>query len=563
MMARLALERVGEDPQNESKRKAIVELQAKIVAAHDKAILLGKPQDFWERLPFELMFIIFRGAAGNSPIIPMQLSHVCRRWRAVALGSPTLWQILILSNVRPLQKIWLWRQRSQSRIKELQFKEALGNRIFACHNQPAPDATTRDWICKEVKEMDWQFLEICRLDGGCPRSFETAVDKDGHGIIQHLKEFRVTTDSRHWHEWPFRHPTAVKLNSEPSTADGQELVPANFVDFSVPMQTLRLGGIYIFWPLLALYFSNLITLEITNYPQDNFERLRSVMEAVPNLEKLVFKAESPSSRSPFPDVTLAPLTMSRLRHFELCSPSPVSAAWVTADLSLPVLETLRLHGVPDHGDCFDAIIRNMDVNVGSLIELSLRETVVQPGPLARALLQAPLLERLELCSMVLEGGMNSITEMLTKTPAESMEKYGLANLSTSSLALLPITCPSLTHVDLSNCQDLTTGPVLRMVSSRIKLAPSVPDEKPAITPRSADADLSMLDASDAVAGSSLDALSPTVKQIQTLLVDGCPRIEAETLPWLRSHVPVFSCKYISKKEATEKRRNPMTSIFPL
>ena len=44
-----------------------------------------------------------------------------------------------------------------------------------------------------------------------------------------------------------------------------------------------------------------------------------------------------------------------------------------------------------------------------------------------------------------------------------------------------------------------------------------------------------------------------IRPISELILDGCPEIEAEHLPWLKERVKRFSCVYLSKKAAGWKR----------
>ena len=84
-----------------------------------------------------------------------------------------------------------------------------------------------------------------------------------------------------------------------------------------------------------------------------------------------------------------------------------------------------------------------------------------------------------------------------------------------------------------------------MVSARLALSATGPKDG------SVDEGLSEDVGPSTEAGLTLEALS--VSRIQTLIVNECPRVEADVLPWLRGNVPRFSCRYMKKKAASWKR----------
>ncbi|KAF9442157.1 hypothetical protein P691DRAFT_640257, partial [Macrolepiota fuliginosa MF-IS2] len=44
------------------------------------------------RLPSELLLDIFSWCTDENTLVPFNISHVCRRWRYLALGAPELWR---------------------------------------------------------------------------------------------------------------------------------------------------------------------------------------------------------------------------------------------------------------------------------------------------------------------------------------------------------------------------------------------------------------------------------------------------------------------------------------
>ncbi|PFH54112.1 hypothetical protein AMATHDRAFT_45126 [Amanita thiersii Skay4041] len=93
-----------------------------------------------------------------------------------------------------------------------------------------------------------------------------------------------------------------------------------------------------------------------------------------------------------------------------------------------------------------------------------------------------------------------------------IEALGEPNLDETPL------CPRLQHVNVSHSPNIRTSVLVRLVKSRLQS-----DQNGIVTP------------------------------IESLRMDGCPRIAPEFLPWFRENVPTLSCTYLSKKAASYKR----------
>lgn len=82
---------------------------------------------------------------------------------------------------------------------------------------------------------------------------------------------------------------------------------------------------------------------------------------------------------------------------------------------------------------------------------------------------------------------------------------------------LALSTLALEEVDFSHCTRLTGGPLVRLVKARI------PDGE------------------------------EQMSRLRVMTIDGCPLVEPDVLPWLRSKVARFSCVYITRKEAKSGR----------
>jgi hypothetical protein len=287
---------------------------------------------------------------------------------------------------------------------------------------------------------------------------------------------------------------------------GQEL-KAHFL-YKIPdslLQTLTVKNQSFHWDTLS-NLTKLISLVVRNgYVTGG--SLIDVFEANPMLEEVVLHL---AFQNPGPATSL-PLTLSRLTHLELVGLS----AHDFHDITIPSLHILRMTRVAGANMLLRALHRGPVV----LTELTIRSTMITSSQLVPFLRAASSLETFELSHI--DGQVNAVVETLATQPSPSP--------SSSSLET-PI-CHRLTHVTLSACPNLKTGAVIRLVKSRL----------PAVQPESHP---------DAAAGVQCVT---AVAQIETLVVDKCPLIEPEVLPWLRSRVRTFSCVYATGKDARWRR----------
>ena len=162
----------------------------------------------------------------------------------------------------------------------------------------------------------------------------------------------------------------------------------------------------------------------------------------------------------------------------------------------------------------------------SLRELRISQCAVSAHCVLSLLQQARCLQTLELRYL---GGnqANAILHALsqpspTHRDTESDERSGGSTPT--------ILCPSLTHVNFSHCPDVKSGALMALVKAHLF---STTNDTPVDTATSPQ--------------------SPQPAPIDTLIVDGCPLVEMEILPWLRSKVRLVSCIYMSKKDAKWRR----------
>jgi len=155
-----------------------------------------------------------------------------------------------------------------------------------------------------------------------------------------------------------------------------------------------------------------------------------------------------------------------------------------------------------------------------LTELRIQSSMITLSKLIPLLRAASSLKTFVLSHF--DGQVNTIVEALASYPSPSQDVPS---------PFETIMCPLLTHINLSACPGLKTGAIMRFVKSRL---PSVAPETSQHT-------------------TIVDKNVSTVAQIETLVLNNCPMIEPEVLPWLRSRVQTVSCVYATGKNAKWKR----------
>lgn len=491
-MCSLALERLGEDAKHDGRRRELTALRCQL-EARTKCPIAG--------MPVELLLMVF-----DLVCRPVTVSHVCRRWREIALSHPTLWQSLVLaeSPKKALRKVQEWRKRSLGHIQKLTIRKTLGSVVLIpldVHQMIHPDdLAVRDKIIAELRCLNLANLKTCDLENVDVAFFLAGLWGD------------ISSPS------PQRLETLYVSQSLPRYGP-----PFGSIECTVPVWTniraLKISNMTCDWVAFTVFVRGLTSFEynISGFPID-FEPIRCLLQANPTLEKLVVGTNTGSL--PYVINVPGPLIMPHLRHVELCGVtlSPHS----TLNLSLPSLQVLRLSQLPGLPKILENIVGAPETSLAELVELAMNNCSFQILPLTLALYRAPRLEVLQLRG---DFDANAVAESLSsRSPTlPSLTPESRGHVPTE----LPVLCPSLTVLDLSGSPNLRTGPVMRLVKERVGLAASQDGGKYRLPGQDSDQHVSC---------------------IRTLKIDECPHIEAEILPWFRKNVPQFSCRY-----ATEKR----------
>ncbi|KAF8271932.1 hypothetical protein EI94DRAFT_445392 [Lactarius quietus] len=485
-MCSLALKRFGDGPKHEARRRELMDLRLHLEEQTKCPV---------SAMPVELLLIIFR--LSRNPVI---LSHVCRRWREVALSQPTLWCSLVL--VAPAKKALLkvreWHKRSRGRIMELNIRQSLAALIFPSKDDSRhpDDCTMYTNLLVALQHLDWTALKESHLEGVNAESFFYALN-DGTGFVhQHLETLSIT----------YKGSYEVILGTGP--LEYNELPWDN-------LRALRLTNGGCNWEQLSTSMRHLTSFE---YKIENavFTKFHLFLQANPGLEKLVIEA----SRN-YTEEVQDSLTLPHLRHLELSGvvPFPVKSG----NLSLPSLQILRMIRLQFAASTLTELIEDSGTSFAELVELTARDCALGSQLLTSVLLQAPKLEILNCTG----DAVNDAAESLTAKPGTALQRGRISGDSKPVAINLPILCPALSVLDLSQSASLKTGPVMRIVKERIALAASQEGGRYQLPEQDGDR---------------------VVSCIRSLKVDECPHIEAEILPWFRKNVAQFSCRYEMRRK---------------
>ncbi len=479
-MCLLALELLGDGPKHEARRRDLTDLRQHL-EEQTKCPVSG--------MPVELLWTIFQ-LSGN----PVVISHVCRRWREVALSQPTLWRSLMLAAPakKALLKVQEWHKRSRGRIAVLSIRRSLAATIFpsTSDNRHPADHAMYTELLATLRHLDLTELKECHMEDVDAESFISALSDGTAFFHQHMETLSAS----------YEPPYEVIFG----LPDYAELPWENLRAFSITNGACN-------WPQLSTSMRHLTSFE---YKLEGlvgmFMEFHPFLQANPGLEKLVIKADIPY-RPEAPDL----LTLAHLRHLELSGDVPFRIK--RGNFSLPSLRILRMTKLKYALSMLSELVEDEKTSFAELVEFTARTCTLGSEVLTSVLLQAPKLETLNCTG----DAVNVAAESLTK-PCIALLRDPAFEDPKPVPTKLPILCPALTVLDLSQSANLKTGPVMRIVKERIALAGSQDGGRYQLPGQDGDRGISC---------------------IRALRVDECPHIEAEMLPWFRKNVPMFSCRY--------------------
>ncbi|KAF9524293.1 hypothetical protein CPB83DRAFT_861558 [Crepidotus variabilis] len=488
-MVSMAMERLKET--EEDRRASLMELEAEIRQLKEK-LRLGA-LDNMAKLPIELFAEITKMLVEDDHTILVSLIHVSKNWRSVIQSIPVLWSKLVLTQRRPKPKAKMWIEHSDGRLGELIIKEA-------CANSPR-------WPGDSLEGLDWEKLRSCRVQHWDVLSYLQTIGLDSSITSFHCLHFDYDNN-----ENSFSTATQIRLFDQTNPF-------VNLDQFSVS------GGI-LDVEQCTTQINNLRACSLRNcYLQQGV--WGRFLAANPVLESLTLDRVYPPARVSTEFV----LELNQLKSLFLGGAVPLDI--FTA--KMPQLQTL------DVRVCWreevNLLIRHLvATKAGGLTELRVHccqlDDVV---PFIALLRNSPNLQTLEVSNI--SAGITSLIEFLSAHHPSSSRHPIL--LRDPQMPPQEVLCPKLNHINFSGCPEVQTGPLVRLIKSRLP-PPSTPSNDLTKTPpTSASATPSSV--------SDTDTPQPSISRIETLIIDRCPNIDGEWLPRIRSAVPFVSSVYMNRK----------------
>ena len=455
----------GEDTQ---RRTSLLSLEAEVRKAQgDLAKHRQLSMDHMKKIPIELFGEIARLLVEKDHTASIPLSQVSKHWRTVVHSIPSLWNVLVLSKHRPKQKAKLWIERSNGRLQELSIRSSA--------------IDTPNWTDDSLRNLRWETLRILKIENWNPVPFLNSIGKS---------EALASLERVVFHQ--------VVQGADPAAnvyalCKQECLRHLTFSSMAVDVEALlsQTGN------LTSITFQGVSDLR---------QNLFDLLEANPALESLTIETYQ-VARTSRTGLALKNLTQLRIKN---CLPD------VFVSASLPALHILHLDTTMVLIHPFLAHL----VTSGShhLNELVLRSCRFRADSLINLLQHSSELQILEVSNVA--GQCTAVIEALAASYSPSSATDSSQNQSVD----IPVLCPNLIQVNFSRCAEIQTGPLVRMIRSRLPL----PDK------------FSMTESG------SLQRIRD-VKRIDSLVIDGCPNVDSTWIAWFRENVRSVSCVYMTKR----------------
>lgn len=266
---------------------------------------------------------------------PVRMSHVCRRWRELAIQTPTLWTTLDFSERRPWHKTREWIIRSKESPLDIFIDVSLPNDI-PFPNDIDSDIYFSDVVMREAQADLGYMLNLVIDQAYRWRTFKLTVDAYEHMVLA-LKRLE---------QWP-ANPGAPVLrtlvlnchedhdDSEAETGNGDNEQTRLFMPFgghAPKLEKVELWGVHLGWKMFiplgerlssALDASpsaitKLTELELayhTNDVRPSYADFVNIVRCSPTLTSLKLLDSGPAPR--LHESPAQPLFLPNLRHLTL------------------------------------------------------------------------------------------------------------------------------------------------------------------------------------------------------------------------------------------------------
>ncbi|KAJ2990256.1 hypothetical protein NUW54_g8524 [Trametes sanguinea] len=489
-MVELALERVPADQARG--REGLISLKEDIDLAREAVRKLAVQNAYhFGNLPVEIATRIFSMALEEEHTLVLTLAQVCKNWRLTVLGTPAFWGTLVLGKHRPKQKVKLWRQRARDRFSALAILDSFSDTLALQELQDVPLDTLRVFRCEGYKLLPL-LASISNLSTSVLASLDTLV-----------------LQSPYTSSYPICAPDTPELKWR--ILRFARFVPENLLQIakrSTHLTSITLDDC----PVFSLWSEFLLLLH-RNPALTSLELSRLNTPASPQL---------PEGEATLPEVISLPV-------LEVVT---ISSCKSLANSLLPRLAAPSLKAllVASHSERLDVCMTWLAQGpAATLTALSLQRSPVQVSHLTTALKAATSLQSLQITH--LSGVALAVLELLA-TPIGAAKPFRQGDDARSARR---VHCPALRHLNLSHCPDVAASLLIAMVKLRL------PETQAAAA-----------DSAEATEEAE-DTPPASVQPLESLIIDGCPNVDAGVLPWLRAAVPSVSCIYLAKEKARWKR----------
>jgi len=454
------------------RRVALLSLQADVqrlqAALEDQRI---RSIDHIGKLPIEIFGEIAMILIEDDHTSLITLLHVCKHWRDVIQDHPRFWCKLVLTKRRPKAKAKLWIEKSKGRVRDLTVRYEA--------------ALSPNWFGELLHGLQWDQLRFCSVESWDVLSYVTSIGQQ--------------TSIARW--------IGLEIHNDPFLL---------IKDVHIRPASLALQHLSLCRTRINLGDENDLTSHVSELRSCSFNHSQVMGEWSDFLR-----------RNPL---------LESLRLIDLCG----TLSHSTEAPQLPHLTSLDLDGyVPaeilraEMPQLHQVKLRRpkffpgvflqhlFDTNTVRLTDLQLHSCMLHETTTLIALLGiSPNLQVLEITNLV--AGVASLIEALAAhhiPPSSSQTRFPEDEPKPG-----PLLCPKLTHVNFSGCPEVQTGPLLRLIKSRlVENSPS------------------------SVSINGERAAAVQVAKLESLIINACPNVSGEWLPQIRMLVPHVSCTYITKR----------------
>ncbi|EJC97936.1 uncharacterized protein FOMMEDRAFT_46963, partial [Fomitiporia mediterranea MF3/22] len=268
---------------------------------------------------------------------PVRMSHVCRRWRRIAINMPSLWTTLDFAEPRPFEKSRVWLERSKQAPLNLVIDLSVFDDESDSDTDFQDDGEDRELVKDRQLSLDLNYI----LDLIIPhvsrwRTFELSVTLYKHIYLALKRLEKCPADPGA----PLLETFALFCHEDSDDFDADSFVFEEYREHILPfggnapkLIEAGLWGVHIDWKLLiplsersalsSLYSTptattNLTDLEFAYHSRDvrpPYEEFITILRCAPNLTSLKLSGSGPAPRQHGP--AAQSLFLPNLRYLQL------------------------------------------------------------------------------------------------------------------------------------------------------------------------------------------------------------------------------------------------------